>query len=87
MYILGMVKRNEENRLKLLAERGLDFAELAQIIDSGEARVVDVKNQNNHAGQKMFVVTFEDYPVCVPFVVEENGDFFLKTAFRNRHFK
>jgi hypothetical protein len=32
------------------------------------------------------IVTLYGYAVCVPFVVEENSDFFLKTLFPSRKY-
>ena len=32
----------------------------------------------------MFIVIVEGYAHCVPYVVEKDGTYFLKTAFKNR---
>ena len=84
MYIAYMVRWNEEKRAKILENRGIDLEDVATLIESGEFRIADSPNQEGHPGQKMFVVVIEDYAVCAPFVRDENGDFFLKTAFPSR---
>lgn len=42
--------------------------------------VAEVPNREN---QKMFILDYENYIVCVPFV-ENEEKIFLKTAYRNR---
>ena len=79
-----MIKWNEEKAEKVLAERGIDFNDIADEIALGNFAVRLVDNQEGHPEQKMVIVVLCDHAVCAPFVVEENGDFFIKTAFFSR---
>ncbi len=40
---------------------------------------------SSRPSQQMFLVDYDDYLVCVPFV-ETEAEIFLKTAYRNRKF-
>lgn len=82
-----MFKWNPEKEKKLKEDRGIDLHAIVDLIESGQYFMVDVKNQAEHPNQKMYVVSLNGYPTCVPFVVEPNGDVFIKTAFQNRKLK
>lgn len=79
-----MIKWNDEKAARVLAERGIDFAAIADEIAGGNFAVRPVENQEGHPGQLMAIVVLDDHAVCAPFVEDENGDFFIKTAFRSR---
>lgn len=79
-----MIKWNEEKAEKVLNERGIDFNDIAAEIADGNFAVRPVDNQDGHPGQLMAIVVIDDHAVCAPFVVEDNGDFFIKTAFFSR---
>lgn len=81
-----MVKWNDDKYRQLLLVRGIDLAKVAEIINQGCEDIVPVNNQDGHPGQLMFVIDYDGYAVCVPFVKEPNGDIFLKTAFRSRKY-
>ena len=81
-----MVKWNDDKYRQLLLVRGIDLAKVAEIIEQGKALAYPVENQKDHPGQEMFVLDYEGYAVCVPYVKESNGDTFLKTAFRSRKY-
>lgn len=85
LYIWGMeIKWNEEKEIWLMRERGVSLSRLAERIEAGDAVVAFVDNQAGHPGQRMFIVTLDGYPHCVPFVVGDDGVVFLKTAFKSR---
>ena len=46
-----------------------------------------VRNQVDHAEQRMFLVLVDGYVHCVPFVEDLDGTFFLKTAFKSRFYQ
>lgn len=79
-----MIKWNEEKAEKVLAERGIDFNDISAEVALGNFAVRPVENQEGHPGQLMLVVVLDDHAVCAPFVEEDNGDFFIKTAFKSR---
>lgn len=82
-----MFKWNPEKEKKLKEERGIEFKKIVSLIQNEQYLIVDVKNQEDHPNQQMYVVNLDGYPTCVPFVKDENGDIFFKTAFQNRRLK
>lgn len=65
----------------LKKERGLEFEKIAILIE--ENNYIAIADVPSRAEQKMFILDYEDYIVCVPFV-ENEREIFLKTAYRNR---
>lgn len=72
----------ELEKARILKEtRGIDFHKVAVMIEEGVLLgVVDVPSRK---AQSMFLLDYDDYLVCVPFVENEH-EIFLKTAYRNR---
>lgn len=67
------------------SERGISFERIVVAIEEGHLLdVVDHPNIEKYQNQKIFIVDIEGYAICVPFVEEGNGDFFLKTLFPSR---
>lgn len=81
-----MIKWNDDKYRQLLTMRGIDLAKVAEIINQEYEAIVPVDNQDGHPGQMMFIINYEGYTVCVPFVKEACGDIFVKTAFRSRKY-
>ena len=80
-----MIKWNKDKEQKLLDERGISLSDISEIIESGNVLdEVFVPNHKDHPGQKMFVVEYDGDIACVPFVKDDAGNFFLKTAFFSR---
>jgi hypothetical protein len=80
------VKRLEWNKDKdkLLREtRGLSFSFFVQKIKNKE---YVLKDNLNHPNQRIFVIEYNGYPHCIPFV-EDEEKIFLKTIFPNRRLK
>jgi len=76
---------NEEKNELLKLERGISFERIVVAIEEGHLLdVVDHPNSERYKNQKIFIVDIEGYAICVPFVEESNGDFFLKTLFPSR---
>lgn len=48
--------------------------------------VLEHPNKSKYQGQKIIIVDIDGYAVCVPFIEEDNGDFFLKTLFPSRKY-
>ena len=73
----------EKNR-KLQRERGLSFEQIEYAL--AHEKLLDVlehPNQDIYPGQFLLIVQIETYAVVVP-AVQEQGGFFLKTAFYSR---
>lgn len=77
-----------EKNLTLIIERNISFDEVIAAI--GNDQVLDIiehPNQKKYGNQKIFVVYVKGYVYLVPFVINENGDFFLKTIIPSRKAK
>lgn len=72
---------NQEKANLLKITRGIDFDRIAVMIE--EKELLGVVSVPSRQEQKMFVLDYDDYIVCVPFVENEH-EIFLKTAYRNR---
>ena len=75
------VRWNSEKAQKLKDSRGIDLGRVAVMIE--EEELLGVVEVSSRVGQEMFLLDYDDYIVCVPFV-ENDHDIFLKTAYRNR---
>ena len=87
MYIINIeakVRFDPEKALVVKEKHGIDMESVRQEILAGRFDGDEVKNQEGHPGQRMFLVLLNGYVHCVPYVVEPDGTFFLKTAFRSR---
>ena len=71
------------DKAKLLKEtREIELERVALMIEEKELlAVAKVPNRD----QMMFILDYDDYIVCVPFI-ETEDEIFLKTAYRNRKF-
>lgn len=77
---------SEKNEL-LKQTRGIGFEEIISAMDAGKLLdVYDHTDQENHQGQKIYVIEALDYVYLVPFVKNENG-IFLKTIIPSRKAK
>lgn len=80
-----MIKWSSEKAEVLMRKRSISLKEIAEMIEAHDiVDVQDVPNQDDHPGQKMFIVMYNGYLHGVPFVMEDNGDLFIKTAFPSR---
>jgi len=76
---------NEEKNELLKLEKGISFERIVVALEEGHLLdVIDNPNSERYKNQKIFIVDIEGYAICVPFVEESNGDFFLKTLFPSR---
>lgn len=72
---------DEEKNKKLKEERGIDFDTL---MEKGVKLNTRDNTSLNHTNQLEMHILYSDYIYKIPFVVEEDGTLFLKTAFKNR---
>jgi uncharacterized DUF497 family protein len=88
MYIVDTnVRFDEKKAQRVLKEHGVNMEDVRLEILAKRFDVQDVLNQEGHPGQKMFVVLVNGYAHCAPYVVEQDGTIFLKTAFKSRVFQ
>lgn len=74
-----------EKERKLQAEdsrNGITFADCAVAI--ADDRILDVRQHPKLSHQRLAVLNIEDYAYVVPFVIEEDGSWFLRTVFPSR---
>lgn len=80
------IRWNEDKDAILWANssrKNVGFSECATEIEEG--RILDIVENENYPGQKMYLINLHDYVYVVPFV-ENDGVVFLKTIFPNRDF-
>lgn len=83
MDICWSDKKNE----LLKATRKISFEQVKTEIDAGRYLGPVDSLAKNREGQQIVIVSIDDYPVAVPFVIMENGGWFLKTAYPCRKYK
>ena len=76
-----LVEWSVEKAKFLKDNRGIEFERISIMIE--EQQFIDIREVPSRPNQKMFILDYEDYIVCVPFV-EDNHKIFLKTAYKNR---
>ena len=76
---------NEEKNKLLKETRGVSFDDVVDEI--AEGRFIGPETNPAREGQKRIIVLIDGYPHVVPFVVDENGNWFLKTIFPSRKLK
>ena len=75
---------NHEKNLKLKAERGISFEQVAMHIERGDVLdVIQHTNQRRYPNQQILVVEIDNYAYLVPFV-EDAKSKFLKTIIPSR---
>lgn len=87
MYIINieMKVRSDLGKALLVKQKhGVDMESVRQEILAGRFVTRMVNNQTDHNGQRMFLVLVDGYVLCAPFVEENDGTYFLKTAFKSR---
>lgn len=79
---------NQEKNLQLLEKRGITFYSVIEsIAEKGVLLNFDHPDNDKYPNQKILVVNLNDYAYCVPYVIEEDGTWFLKTVYPSRKFK
>lgn len=80
-----IIKWNKEKDELLKATRNISFEQVVEEINAHR----NTKPETNpvHQNQFITVVKINNYPCVVPFVIEENGDWFLKTVYPCRKMK
>ncbi|MFC1863691.1 BrnT family toxin [Thermodesulfobacteriota bacterium] len=79
-----MIYWDDEKNKKLIAERGISFDEISEIILREE--YLDILENPNREGQMIFIVFMNNYIYVVPFKLDEEENIILKTAYPSRKF-
>ncbi len=77
-----MIAWSEEKNEILKRERGLSFEEAEAEIESG--KVLAIVSHPTRENQMMYVIRLDDYVCNVPYVLDEEGNIFLKTIYKTR---
>lgn len=81
-------KFSPEKNLQLIEQRNISFEEIiAAIADEGLLDIIENNNVEKYKNQKIYVVYAKQYIYLVPFVIEKNGNIFLKTIIPSRKAK
>ena len=75
---------NDAKNKRLKETRGISFEEIAQLIL--DKKYVAILENATRPEQMIFVVPYKGYTHIVPFVVDEEDNIVLKTAFPSRKF-
>ena len=74
-----------EKNLALIEERNISFDEVIAAIENDQILdIVEHPNKQKYGKQKMYVIWVKEYVYLVPFVIDTNGDIFLKTIIPSR---
>ena len=77
-----MIIWEEGKNTKLKLERSINFEEICDIILNH--RYLDIIEHPIKRNQNIFVIEINNYVHAVPFVIDENENIVLKTAFPSR---
>ncbi|MCD6184782.1 MAG: toxin [Deltaproteobacteria bacterium] len=72
---------NEKNQ-KLQIERDISFDQISEIILKKE--YLDILDNPSRPNQQIFVVKLNDYIYSVPFIIDDQLNIILKTAYPSR---
>jgi len=77
-----MIIWDEDKNIKLKLERNVSFEQISRIIL--EENFIDILDHPRRQNQQLFIVEIDDYIYAVPFLLDENENIILKTAFPSR---
>ncbi len=77
-----MIIWDEEKNTKLRLERNISFEEVAQILLGKQ--YIDILKNPARENQLLFVVPIRGYIWAVPFLIDEDDNIILKTAYPSR---
>ena len=77
-----MIIWDDEKNRKLQAERNISFDQISEIILRKE--YLSILENPSRPSQQIFVVELNDYIYSVPFIIDNQSNIILKTAFPSR---
>lgn len=80
-----MIDWSDEKNELLKSTRGVSFEEVLAELEAG--RFIGPEDNPSRPGQKRVIVRIRDYPHIIPVVIDERGDWFLKTIIPSRKAK
>ena len=79
-----MIYWDEGKNNKLITEKNISFNEIAEILLREE--YLDILENPNRKDQLIFIICLQDYIYAVPFIIDEDENIILKTAYPSRKF-
>jgi len=79
-----MIYWDEGKNNKLITERNISFNEIAEILLREE--YLDILENPNREDQLIFIICLQNYIYAVPFIIDEDENIILKTAYPSRKF-
>jgi len=77
---------NRQKSTILRSSRGIGFEEVVNAINEGHIlAVIEHPNKQKYPNQKIYIIDFDDYIYCIPFI-EDNEKIFLKTIYPSRKY-
>jgi hypothetical protein len=76
---------NIEKEKKLQQEKtrnGITFADCVVAVDDG--RILDIQPHPTRTDQNLLILNIENYAYVIPYIIEDDGRWFLKTVFPSR---
>ena len=77
-----MIVWDDDKSQKLQIVRGISFEQIAELILRKE--YLDILENPSRPDQQIFVIRFNDYIYSVPFIIDDQSNIILKTAFPSR---
>jgi len=77
-----MIIWDDDKNQKLQNERDISFEEISEIMLRKE--YFDILENPSRSNQQIFVVKINNYIYSVPFIIDEQSNIILKTAFPSR---
>ncbi|MDM8564518.1 DUF4258 domain-containing protein [Candidatus Halobeggiatoa sp. HSG11] len=77
-----MIIWDEEKNTKLKLERNISFYEIVELILNED--VIDIIHHPKRGNQNIFVLKINNYIHAVPFVIDDDENIILKTAFPSK---
>ena len=79
-----MIYWDQEKNNKLIKERGISFEEISEIILRED--YLDILENPGREEQYIFIIHLNNYIYAVPFLIDEQENIVLKTAYPSRKF-
>ncbi len=81
----GIFLFSYEKNNKLIEERGISFEEVIAAIENEQIlNILEHPNKEKYSNQKIFEIFLNEYVYLVPFVIDMEGNIFLKTIIPSR---
>ena len=77
-----MIIWDDEKNQKLQIERNISFEQISEIILRKE--YLDILENPSRPNQQVFIVKLNDYIHSVPFIIDDQSNIVLKTAYPSR---